>query len=74
MDELTKRINELAKKKREEGLSEAEQKEQKELYKKYLSSFRKNFEKQLDNTDVEFPDGRVLPFKEAGKMKEEKSE
>ena len=67
MDELIKRINELAKKKREEGLTEAEQNEQKALYKKYLASFRKNVERQLDNTDVEFPDGRVLPFKQAAK-------
>lgn len=67
MDELIKRINELAKKKREEGLTEAELKEQKELYKKYLASFRQNVERQLDNTDVEFPDGRVLPFKQAAK-------
>ena len=74
MDEMIKRINELAKKKREEGLTEDEQKEQKELYKKYLASFRRNVEKQLDNTDVEFPDGRVLPFKDAAKMKGEKSE
>lgn len=67
MDEMIKRINELAKKKRESGLTEAEQTEQKELYKKYLATFRQNVEKQLDNTDVEFPDGRVLPFKEAAK-------
>lgn len=67
MDELIKRINELAKKKREEGLTESEQNEQKELYKKYLASFRQNVEHQLDNTDVEFPDGRVLPFKQAAK-------
>ena len=67
MDELIKRINVLAKKKREEGLTEAEQNEQKALYKKYLASFRKNVERQLDNTDVEFPDGRVLPFKQAAK-------
>lgn len=67
MDELIKRINELAKKKREEGLTEAEQNEKKELYKKYLASFRQNVERQLDNTDVEFPDGRVLPFKHAAK-------
>jgi uncharacterized protein YnzC (UPF0291/DUF896 family) len=67
MDELIKRINELAKKKREEGLTEAELKEQKALYKKYLASFRHNVERQLDNTDVEFPDGRVLPFKQAAK-------
>ncbi len=65
MDEMIARINALAKKKREEGLTEAEQKEQKELYKKYLAGFRSNMEKQLDNTDVEFPDGSVVPFKEA---------
>ncbi len=67
MTEMIKRINELAKKKREQGLTQEEQKEQKELYKKYLASFRSNIEKQLDNTDVEFPDGKVVPFKEAAK-------
>ncbi len=61
---MIKRINELAKKKKEEGLSAEEQAEQKELYKKYLKNFRNSFERQLDNTDVEFPDGRVVPFKE----------
>lgn len=70
MDDMIKRINELAKKKREHGLTEEEQAEQKELYKKYLKNFRNNMEKQLDNTDVEFPDGRVLPFKEAVKNKD----
>ncbi len=70
MEEMIKRINELAKKKKETGLNEAEQKEQKELYKKYLTAFRSNVEKQLDNTDVEFPDGRVLPFKDAAKMRD----
>ena len=64
LDEMIKRINELAKKKKEEGLSAEEQAEQKELYKKYLKNFRNSFERQLDNTDVEFPDGRVVPFKE----------
>ncbi len=70
MDDMIKRINELAKKKREHGLTEEEQAEQKKLYKKYLKNFRNNMEKQLDNTDVEFPDGRVLPFKEAVKNKD----
>ncbi len=69
MDNMIKRINELAKKKKEKGLSPEEQAEQKELYARYLKNFRANFEKQLDNTDVEFPDGRVVPFKEAGKEK-----
>ena len=71
MDELTKRINELAKKKKEQGLTAEEQAEQKELYKKYLANFRRNFEKQLDNTDVEFPDGRVVPFKDVKNMEKE---
>lgn len=71
MDEMIKRINELAKKKREEGLTPDEFAEQKELYKKYLKNFRNNMEKQLDNTDVEFPDGSVVPFKEAAKKSEE---
>ena len=69
MDNMIKRINELAKKKKEKGLSPEEQAEQKELYARYLKNFRASFEKQLDNTDVEFPDGRVVPFKEAGKEK-----
>ena len=64
MNDMIKRINELAKIKKERPLTTVEQAEQKELYKKYLADFRQNFEKQLDNTDVEFPDGRVVPFKE----------
>ena len=69
MDDMIKRINELAKKKKEQGLTPEEQAEQKELYKKYLSNFRQNFEKQLDNTYVEFPDGRVVPFKKVNSEK-----
>ena len=65
MNDMIKRINELAKIKKERPLTADEQAEQKELYKKYLANFRNNFKKQLDNTDVEFPDGRVVPFKEA---------
>ncbi|MBQ5398063.1 MAG: DUF896 domain-containing protein [Ruminococcus sp.] len=72
MEEMIKRINELAKKKREQGLTEDEQREQKELYKKYLKNFRSNMERQLDNTDVEFPDGSVVPFKQAAKKIEDK--
>ena len=66
MDKLIEEINELAKKKREQGLSAEEQKRQKELYTVYLKNFRKNFEKQIDNVDVKLPDGTVIPLKEAG--------
>ena len=47
--ELIDRINELAHKKKAEGLTEAEQAEQARLRQEYLAEFRKNFRKQLDN-------------------------
>ena len=59
------RINELAKKKKEHGLTEAEQKEQKELYKIYLGEIRTQFDKTLDNVSVKEKDGEVVPFKQA---------
>ncbi len=60
-DLLTK-INELAAKKREQGLTDEEQKLQKELYKQYLTQFRSNFKQQLGNVDVKLPDGSVVPL------------
>lgn len=63
--DMLKRINELARKKRAEGLTEAEQAEQKELYKAYLGNIRTQFESTLDNVSVQESDGSVLPFKQA---------
>lgn len=68
---LIERINELAKKKKAEGLNEKEQKEQKKLYKEYLSKFRASFDKQLDNIDVTTPDGETTPLKEFHKKRKE---
>ena len=68
--ELLNEINALAKKKREEGLSEAEQKRQKELYAIYLKGFREQFRERLDNVDVTYPDGTVKNLKDA--MKKQK--
>ena len=62
---ILKRINELAKKKREEGLTEQEQVEQKALYKEYLGGIRSQFESTLDNVSVKDEKGNILPFKEA---------
>ena len=67
------RINELAKKKKEQGLTEAEQKEQKELYKIYLGEIRTQFNATLDNVSVEEKDGTVKPFKEAYKKPYDKN-
>ena len=67
MDDMIKRINELAKKKREEGLTPEETVEQQELYKKYLAGFRNNLKQQIENTDVKYPDGKVVPLKDVNK-------
>ena len=64
-NDILKRINELAKKKRETGLTEQEQKEQKELYAVYLGGIRTQFQSTLDNVSVKDEDGKVVPFKEA---------
>ena len=50
--ELIDRINELAHKKKAEGLTEEEKVEQAELRAEYLAEFRKNFRRQLE--DVRF--------------------
>ena len=69
--ELLQEINALAKKKREEGLTEEEQKRQKELYAVYLQGFRKQVKERLDNVDVTYPDGTVKSLKDA--MKKDKN-
>lgn len=46
------RINELAKKSKETGLSEAEQAEQAELRAEYIASVKANFRAQLDNVKI----------------------
>ena len=50
--EMIARINELAHKKKKEGLNEAELAEQKELYKCYLANIRGQLKAQLDNIEV----------------------
>lgn len=61
-------------KEKEQGLTEAEQKEQKELYKIYLGEIRTQFNATLDNVSVEEKDGTVKPFKEAYKNRMTKTD
>lgn len=49
MDDLVKRINELARKAKTSGLTDAELDERNELRKKYIESFRTSMRGQLDN-------------------------
>lgn len=46
------RINFLAKKSREEGLTEEEKLEQKDLREEYLAAIRKNFRQTLDSIEI----------------------
>ena len=63
------RINELAKKQREEGLTEEEKKEQAELRKEYIKEFHKNLRGQLDNISIQNPDGSIVNLKDIRKKK-----
>ena len=51
------RINELAKKKKAEGLTPEEEVEQQRLRRAYIDSFRASLRSQLDNTVIVEPDG-----------------
>ena len=52
-----RRINELARKKKAGGLTEAEAAEQAELRHEYLAEFRENMKAMLDSTIIQEPDG-----------------
>ena len=52
METLIKRINELAKKSREEGLSDAEKSEQATLRQEYIQKFRQGMENTLSNVYI----------------------
>ena len=69
MDKRIERINELAKKSREEGLTEAEKAEQQKLRHEYLADFRNSFRMQLENTDIKYDDGETVPLTELKKKK-----
>lgn len=61
--ERLERINELARKKKSVGLTDAEVKEQAELRKSYLEDFRKNLRGQLENIEIKQPDGTIISVK-----------
>ena len=51
------RINELARKKKNTGLTEEEKAEQAELRHEYLAEFRESMKAMLDSTVIQEPDG-----------------
>lgn len=56
-DEKIKRINELAKKAKGEGLTPEEAAEQKALRTEYIAAYRNDLRSQLENTYIIGPDG-----------------
>lgn len=60
--ETLERINELARKQREQGLTVAEQCEQFNLRQEYLAAFRTQFQSTLDNIKIKEDDGTVHPL------------
>ena len=63
MEDVIKRINELARKAKTEILSEEEMKERDELRQIYIQSVRENLRAQLDNTYIVTPDGEKRKLK-----------
>ncbi|MBQ7844843.1 MAG: DUF896 domain-containing protein [Clostridia bacterium] len=56
------RINELARKKKTVGLTQAEAEEQAILRREYLDGFHANMEDILKNTVIQRPDGTKAPL------------
>lgn len=52
IDDVIKRINELYKKSKEEGLNEEEKEEQQKLRRRYIDNVKANFRVQLDGVEL----------------------
>ena len=57
MNEVIARINALAKKNKEEGLTEEELAERDKLRRIYIDSVTGNLKNHLENTTIVYPDG-----------------
>ena len=73
MDEkLIERINALAKKSKEEGLTEEEKIEQQKLRKEYINIIKKNLRAELNNISIVEKDGSITDLgKKFGGVKNE---
>ena len=58
------RINELYRRSKAEGLTDAEKQEQKLLRLEYVQAIRANLKSQLDNIDIQEKDGSVYTLGE----------
>lgn len=74
-DKTIERINELYRKSKAEGLTEAEAEEQKELRTAYIQAFRNNLRGTLDTLKIQNPDGTIIDVKKRHdeKMQQQKA-
>ena len=72
MQKLIKRINELAKKAKEEGLTELETIERKELRQRYLKRFRESFRSQIEMMKIFDKDGKEVTPEKVKKVQRKK--
>lgn len=63
------RINELYHKAKKEGLTVLETREQKDLRQKYIASIKSNMRGQLNNMDVQNPDGSIVQLVQKDKSR-----
>lgn len=68
------RINELYRKSQAEGLTQAEQAEQKQLRADYIQAFRNNLRGTLDTIKIQNPDGSMIDVKKRHDEKMQKKE
>ena len=71
-EDKIKRINELARKQKAEGLTEEEKAEQAVLRREYIESYKRSLVAQLENTYVVDDKGNKQKLTERVKTKEEK--
>lgn len=69
--EKIERINALARKKKNEGLTEEETREQEALRREYIAEFRASFGSVLENTVVQYPDGSRTSLEDMKKNKKD---
>lgn len=69
---LIDRINELAKKSKEEGLNEEEKSEQQKLRREYINIIKRNLKADLNNISIVEKDGSITDLgKKFGGVKDE---
>lgn len=65
--ETIDRINQLYKKSKEEGLTEDEKKEQKELRQAYVQAMHNSLRGTLNNISIQNPDGTIVNLRDKDK-------